>query len=91
MTDRQPAPGRNRASADSTTRRRRSRPAAASRILVTGLSVATTLGLATAMATPDAPDIEPSTTPEDDSGIAVPAAVPISATEQPAVTTSHAS
>ena len=69
----------------------RSYPAAASRILVTGLSVAVTLGLATAMVTPDAVDVQPSATQVPDSGIVVPAAVTVTPTDQPAATTSHAS
>lgn len=71
--------------------RRRSRPAAASRILVTGLSVAATLGLATAMATPEIPDGAPFAEQGPVAGIGVPSTVSVTATDQPAVTASHAS
>ena len=96
MTDPQTKPSATkvaavRSSSAATTSQRRSHPAAASRILVTGLSVAATLGLASTMAAPDAPDIEPSATQVADRGLEVPAAVTASATDQPVVTTSHAS
>ncbi len=80
-----------RRSTDSSTARQRSHPAAASRILVTGLSIAATLGLATAMATPDVPDIESSATQVANRAIDAPTAVTVAATDQPAMTTSHAS
>lgn len=80
-----------RSSAANATSRRRSHPAAASRILITGLSVAATVGLATAMATPQTPDARPASTQVPAAGIGVPDAITVTATDQPAVTTSHAS
>ena len=80
-----------RSSAAATKSRRRSRPAAASRILVNGFSVTATLGLAAAMATTDVPYVQPSSIQIADNTTGVPAAVTVSATNQPAVTTSDAS
>ncbi len=73
-----------------TTKRRRSYPAAASRVLVTGLSVAATLGLASAMATPDSSE-QPDATFVQNGSVAAPAVVTLSATDLAPVTTSHAS
>lgn len=80
-----------RSHSEKPTSRRRRRPAAASRVLVTGLSVAATLGLATAMSSPEVPETAPAAVSVPDSAIAVPNAVAFAATDQQAVTTSHAS
>ncbi len=64
---------------------------AASRILVTGLSVAATLSLATAMASSQENESQPAAAPASVEVFALPGSVAVSATTQPALTTSHAS
>lgn len=74
--------------AGATNKRRRARPAAASRVLVTGLSLAATLGLATEMAQP--PEPQPQAVAPEDRQI-IPNAPVVTQTVRPAITTSNAS
>lgn len=95
MTETAPSqPGSPKATkrARTTNKRRRARPAAASRVLVIGLSVAATIGLAATMVQPTAEPAEPQpSAAAPDSQQVIPTTPVVTQTDQPAITTSNAS
>lgn len=93
MTTTETAPSQRRSPqattrARTTSKGRRARPSAASRVLVTGLSLAATIGLATVMAQP--PEPQPQAVASEDHQV-IPAAPVVTQTDQPTITTSNAS